>query len=559
MPRVFSGLLGSLTQLRIPKPEIAPLPELSSHDALQLRECIRYTLGQLVAPPNASIGRLTLSQLTVHAIDAIHAIVTATISDFAHSHNGHVPINSLPPELLGGVFQWLPFGDLITATHVCKHWRSVALGDGSLWSVIRTNSLVHLQTMLQRSQAALLSVELELPEYAPQPWTRNHTILPGHAVAQGIGFFDESLLEPREDFMTLAKALLTSLRPHMPRIRTLSIRGCWASRPLATLLAEPAPELVHFALAHSETTASGPMHLPADVFGGHAPRLHTLCLASVNFFPGDAASEPDSKIAPLLRVLQSVQVLLFDGQAADLWPIVHAAKRIPEVELNLGFEKPCAQAAPEERPLRRLLAAPSEVRELALGQRGPVRAVDAATGHVCTVRGDAREGIAHFLPASLPHVAALDIDEATWIRLLQQQQGAARCVPRLAQLAIRVEHDEIHRAGHPARQRPLTVFDPRLPVMRCPALERLSIIGPPDAVGIGPAEYSYIIPALGINGRPAPSANRRKTIPLGDLMRFLETAGIPVVVLRRAMLGPGSPEDNARLRSMVADLVIDNS
>jgi len=53
--------------------------------------------------------------------------------------NGMVPISTLLPELLARIFQFLILGDIASfsmpvmgwfeATHVCQHWRQVALDD----------------------------------------------------------------------------------------------------------------------------------------------------------------------------------------------------------------------------------------------------------------------------------------------------------------------------------------------------------------------------------------------------------------------------------------------
>ncbi|KAI0263251.1 hypothetical protein BC834DRAFT_785328, partial [Gloeopeniophorella convolvens] len=86
-----------------------------------------------------------------------------------------VPIYTLPPELLARIFHFhaLSHPPLIDGrslgwivdTHVCQHWRQVALGDGSLWSDIKGPSAKNrwIPEMVARSKDAPLSISLLEP------------------------------------------------------------------------------------------------------------------------------------------------------------------------------------------------------------------------------------------------------------------------------------------------------------------------------------------------------------------------------------------------------------
>ncbi|KAI0277170.1 hypothetical protein BGY98DRAFT_900306, partial [Russula aff. rugulosa BPL654] len=85
--------------------------------------------------------------------------------------NTLVPISVLPPEILARVFHLLvrkepPFCGRrknlgwIRVTHVCRHWRQVALGDSSLWSKI-SGMLANtkwISEMLARAKNAPLDI-----------------------------------------------------------------------------------------------------------------------------------------------------------------------------------------------------------------------------------------------------------------------------------------------------------------------------------------------------------------------------------------------------------------
>ncbi|KAI0264920.1 hypothetical protein BC834DRAFT_970481 [Gloeopeniophorella convolvens] len=90
--------------------------------------------------------------------------------------NALAPVSLLPVELLARVFHfirdgthanlvfWFPFW--ATVTHVCRHWREVALGDSSLWSALRdfpSSSQRWLAEMLIRSKEAPLHIDMHFP------------------------------------------------------------------------------------------------------------------------------------------------------------------------------------------------------------------------------------------------------------------------------------------------------------------------------------------------------------------------------------------------------------
>ncbi|KAI0258874.1 hypothetical protein BC834DRAFT_670818 [Gloeopeniophorella convolvens] len=91
--------------------------------------------------------------------------------------NALAPVSLLPTELLARIFHLLrdskKYGKnarlprAVAVSHVCRHWREVALSDSSLWSAIRDNapqcSRSCFTKMLVRSKNAPLDIELHLP------------------------------------------------------------------------------------------------------------------------------------------------------------------------------------------------------------------------------------------------------------------------------------------------------------------------------------------------------------------------------------------------------------
>ncbi|KAI0284067.1 hypothetical protein BC826DRAFT_894091, partial [Russula brevipes] len=84
--------------------------------------------------------------------------------------NTLAPISILPPEVLARIFHLvavLPWHKLeslkwISVTHVCRHWRQVALDDSSLWARISgwmpVARITWVSEMLARARNAPLSI-----------------------------------------------------------------------------------------------------------------------------------------------------------------------------------------------------------------------------------------------------------------------------------------------------------------------------------------------------------------------------------------------------------------
>ncbi|KAI9056861.1 hypothetical protein FKP32DRAFT_1417877 [Trametes sanguinea] len=77
--------------------------------------------------------------------------------------NSFAPINLLPAELLIEIFGHLRRaagfnGDLVAATHVCRHWREVAIRAPELWTAVKLDNVPAAMAFLVRSQSLPISV-----------------------------------------------------------------------------------------------------------------------------------------------------------------------------------------------------------------------------------------------------------------------------------------------------------------------------------------------------------------------------------------------------------------
>ncbi len=92
--------------------------------------------------------------------DAMHHIARLHTT-----HNSITLVNRLPPELLATIFSYVcstsdKNADLICISHVCTHWRTIALDAGGLWTHIALTHPLGITTFLERSKSLPLSISL---------------------------------------------------------------------------------------------------------------------------------------------------------------------------------------------------------------------------------------------------------------------------------------------------------------------------------------------------------------------------------------------------------------
>ena len=187
-------------------------------------------------------------------IDAARQLVRSLLI----RRNTLAPISLLPPEILARVFRFLVLEEpplsrkqnlgWIKVTHVCRHWRQVAIDDSSLWSKIwgipMTNKWV--PEILARARNAPLDIGLNVDAMSTSP-----------------------------------EALLVVL-PHLSHTRQIRFHGLYTrhSGRVQEIYSSEAPALEHFELeAYSAITfpdLGGNM-----LFKGHAPKLRTFSLSQV--------------------------------------------------------------------------------------------------------------------------------------------------------------------------------------------------------------------------------------------------------------------------------------
>ncbi|KAG2036935.1 hypothetical protein BDR03DRAFT_1092245 [Suillus americanus] len=185
-------------------------------------------------------------------IDEDLAALTESMRILRLRRNGLAPISGLPNEILTVIFEYLEEEErldgydsedipaCVTVTHVCRHWRNVALECPTLWRFISFYSPFWLDVMLERSKEIPLVVKYSTPM-------------------------------PLDD-------CLEKVLSHLPRIEYLEFRSwsCDVGQVMDLLSSQPAPMLKTFKFWARDAAflPTGPISGP--IFQGQVPLLRDV-------------------------------------------------------------------------------------------------------------------------------------------------------------------------------------------------------------------------------------------------------------------------------------------
>ncbi|KAI0280971.1 hypothetical protein BC826DRAFT_437204 [Russula brevipes] len=184
----------------------------------------------------------------------IDAAVLLTYALLTH-RNTLAPVSVLPPEVLARIFHLVALaessraetGNLrwIGVTHVCRHWRQVALDDSSLWARISGSmaKATWVCEMLARARNAPLSIDLFV----------------------------------KPDAETLS--MFTAHFAHTHEFRLRGVVAAYFKHNIRKICSLEAPALEHFELGTD--IDSSVTSLRAPFFNGMAPKLRTFSLSQI--------------------------------------------------------------------------------------------------------------------------------------------------------------------------------------------------------------------------------------------------------------------------------------
>ncbi|EJD43172.1 hypothetical protein AURDEDRAFT_126064 [Auricularia subglabra TFB-10046 SS5] len=145
-------------------------------------DTVRISVYDYVQSLLGSAGNREPSSAVVEGLlDTVRSAVHAACADFAEGWNrehGCPVVDCLPVEILTMCFHEAQFEARITASHVSRKWRAVALSDGALWSTYRRKEpkvdstgptkamVIQLSALLERSRP--YPFNFILPEFGPR-------------------------------------------------------------------------------------------------------------------------------------------------------------------------------------------------------------------------------------------------------------------------------------------------------------------------------------------------------------------------------------------------------
>ncbi|KAH7927841.1 hypothetical protein BV22DRAFT_244612 [Leucogyrophana mollusca] len=249
-----------------------------------------------------------VAQAQAHIDKELEALVRR-MGDLRSQRNTLSRISSLPPELLAAVFvqyarqsfsethQPSYYNPKIAkqlmwtkVTHVCRHWRQVALSCPALWTFLVFTSSPWLKEMLVRSKMAPLVIDVDLAR----------------------------IQSDVEDAVAMALEHSTRVRD----LRLVAPKGVMEG--LFAPLTAPAPLLESFTVSNKPGTIN--FALPTTLFGGEAPRLR-----KIELFKCDIAWP-----APLLVDLVHLDINYLDaGSRPTMKQLLSSLGRMPALHTLL--------------------------------------------------------------------------------------------------------------------------------------------------------------------------------------------------------------------------------
>lgn len=239
------------------------------------------------------------------------------------------PINRLPPEVFASVLahRW-PGRDLISSTHVCRHWRTTLLSFASLWAEIHCADEEQMFFFLERAKAAPLHICLRqrfshaaLKAFIVPQVGRVELLVAHPMIALDTAALCRHFSNPAPKLKSLVIAPRSASWQHLPTIfrgDLPELRRFTVERATFDLTKFRTPNLTHLSLqytAHGEPVMDDLLR-----FLEQTPLLENLVMVAAGPLSDDPRSHDDlDKIVHLPRLNQ----LELDGRSARSGIISH--------------------------------------------------------------------------------------------------------------------------------------------------------------------------------------------------------------------------------------------
>ena len=414
--------------------------------------------------------------------------------------NAFSPVNRLPPEVFTTVLthRW-PGRDLISATHVCRHWRTTLLSFASLWAEIHCAGEEQTFFFLERARTAPLHIYLR-PRFSHAalrnfiaPHVNRIELLVAHSmITIDTTALCRDLSAPAPNLKTLVIAPRSASWQYLPTIFNgglPELRRFTVERATFDLTRFRTPNLTHLSLQY---TAHGePVMADLLEFLEQAPLLEDLMMVAAGPLSVDAGSHDDlDKVVHLPHLYQLELV----GRSARSGIIAHLSLPIG-VDVTLRADVISSQDGITEHFL------PSSLEHIPMARNVTAVNFSIITSDICSLRYIGPNGTIYITASNAEAIEDIEDGGFSWEAIRSFQPISTTEVEKILFDGFQgyVNQHEVSEAPHflafrtMENLRSITLVDSSSllfiaalqitePEIICPSLRKLTIyLSPEDA------------------------------------------------------------------------------
>jgi hypothetical protein len=299
--------------------------------------------------------------------------------------NSFSPINRLPPEVFATILthRW-PGRDLISATHVCRHWRTTLLSFASLWAEINCAGEAQTFFFLERAKAAPLHIYLRprfshasLRAFIAPRVDRMELLIAHPMITVDTTALCRDLSSPAPNLKVLVIAPRSASWQYLPTIfkgELPELRRFTVERATFDLIQFRTPNLTHLSLQY---TAHGePVMADLLEFLDQTPLLENLTMVAAGPLSEDVGSHDDLDKVVHLPHLNQLELV---GRSARSGIISHLSLPVG-VDVTLRADTMSSQDGVTEHFL------PSSLEHIPMARNVTAINFSVTTSNICSIR-----------------------------------------------------------------------------------------------------------------------------------------------------------------------------
>ena len=437
-------------------------------------------------------------------------------------------INRLPPEVFAKVLahRW-PGRDLISATHVCRHWRTTLLSFASLWAEIRCSGEEQTFFFLRRAQAAPLHIYLRsrfshpaLRAFVAPRVDRMELLVAHPMITMDTTALCRDLSSPAPKLKTLVIAPRSASWEYLPTIfkgELPELREFTVERATFDLTQFRTPNITHFSLQY---TAHGePSMADLLAFLEQAPLLENLIMVAAGPLSGEIGSQDEVERVVHLPRLSQLELV---GRSARSGIISHLSLPVG-VDVTMRADVVLTRDGVTEHFL------PSSLEHIPMARNVTAVNFSAMTSGICSIRYIGPNGTIYITASNAEAVDNEDDDRFSYEAIRSFQPVSTMGIEKILfdgfqgyadqRYALDAPHCAALRSMENLRsiilvdcssQAFITVLQITEPGIVCPSLRKITIYLSPEDL-FSPIKLEGLL-----------SARKKSGVPLDTLILIVE-------------------------------------